>query len=740
MRSRAATSAVLSFAWLLVQGVALAAQEPTNPVAVRVNPEAVPRPEIRAFPRSGPITLDGRLDEPAWQDAVPAVDFVQSFPDEGAPATQDTEVRILFDAERLYIGALMYETDPSGIIARGLRRDFASLEDDIFGVALDTFLDRRNAFYFFINPNGAIRDSQAFDNSRISGTEWDGAIDVRTARFDGGWSVEIIVPFSTLRFDPGLDEQVWGIQFLRRVRRNNEDAHWAPVIRRYQIHRMDRAGTLVGLTGIERSRNLTVEPYVKAQGTGGSRSAALPAERAWDAGLDLKYGVTPRLTLDATWRTDFSQVEVDQQQVNLTRFSLFFPEKRGFFVENSGTFAFGEVSERTVRMGVSPRDLSLFHSRRIGLEAGRPVPIQGGARLTGRLGASEIGVLSMQTGGTETTESENFSVMRIRRDVRGTVDLGGIFLNRQAFGTPDPQWNRSYGVDANFRLPVGLIGNSYLARVDEPGAAGDPWAGRASLSWRDALWNHSVLFRHVGDGFDPGVGFVRRSGVRQRYVTLGAHPRPALSWVSELNPYVELDFVDDLAGDLESRDLTGALSIEFRDSGVLNLGYTDRFERLDESFAVLDAVVLAGRYDFSERRVSYSSNGSRTWVGRASLTDGTYYSGSRISMSGGGLWRPNPHWTLDVGAQRDVIEIGPTRAVAELLQGRLNYDHSTNLFFSAFVQYNDTAQELVSNLRLNWVHAPLSDVFVVYTERRSTTGAAVLERRLTLKATKLFAL
>jgi len=725
--------------WLCAASAVTAqiSQDPSRGGSAWIDVEAAPRPEMRAVRRSGEIVHDGLLDESAWADAPPATRFVQSFPDEGMPATQDTEVRILFDAERLYIGARMHETEPDGIISRGLRRDFASIQDDVFGVALDTFLDRRNAFYFFINPNGAIRDSQAFDNSRISGTEWDGVIDVRAARFDGGWSVEIVVPFSTLRFDPTRPEQTWGIQFLRRVRRNNEDAHWAPITRRDQIHRMDRAGTLVGLVGIAPSRNLAIEPYFKASDTAGSAAAEVSGERSWDGGVDLKYGVTPRLTLDATWRTDFSQVEVDQQQVNLTRFSLFFPEKRGFFVENSGTFAFGDVTERNVRMGASPRDLSLFHSRRIGLEDGRPVAIRGGARLTGRAAGMEIGVLSMLSEATADAPAEQFSVARVRKDLVGAVDVGGIFLNRQASGGG---YDRSYGWDANARLFGGLIANSYVARTDRPDASGDPWAGRVSVSWRDALWDHSVLFRHVGDGFEPGIGYVRRTGVRQHYVTLGAHPRMSALSVSEANPYLEVNYVTDLGGSLETRELIAALAVEFLDSGTLDLAYTDRFERLDEGFDVLDATVPAGRYRFGETSLSYAANASRTLSANLALTDGGYYSGSRRSVSGGAVWRPGSRWGIEVSGQWNVIDVGGVRARAGLLGSRVSYDHSTTLFASAFVQYNDVSGEVVSNLRLNWVHAPLSDVFLVYTERRSTRSGGVLDRRATLKVTKLLAL
>ena len=716
----------------------LAAQQPASGAAeaAPLDPEAMPRPSLQAVRIDEAVTLDGRLDEAIWSTAPTASDFIQAFPNTGAPASQRTDVRVLYDDAQLYIGAMIWETEPDGVIRKGLRRDFASTEDDIFGVALDTYLDKRNAFYFFINPNGAIRDSQAFDNSRISGTEWDGIIHVRTAVVEGGWSVEVAVPFSTLRFDPAR-EQTWGINFLRRVRRDNEDSHWAPLARRSQIHRMALAGTLTGLGGIAPGRNLTVKPYLKVEDASG---AAASADQPVDGGVDVKYGITPRMTLDATWRTDFSQVEVDQQQVNLTRFPLFFPEKRGFFIENTGTFAFGDVSERNVRLGASPRDFTLFHSRRIGLEGGQPIGIDGGARLTGRAGGMEVGLMTMQTESAGTLPAENFAVARVRGSLFGALDLGGMALNRQATGDGSDAFNRSWGVDANARLGS-LILHSYLAGSDENGPqVGDRYAGRVSAAWRDAFWDASALVRHVGDGFDPGVGYVRRTGIRHGYVTVGAHPQIGRRGVSELNPYAEIEYVTNLDGRLETRGLTGGFDVDFLDAGLLSLAWTDRFDRIERPFGALGATVPAGSYDFEEWSASYSSNASRTLAGRVSLSGGGYYQGTRRAPGIAGTWKPSSHFTLELSGAWNRLDLDGGRYRSEVLGARVSYDVSTTLFGSALVQYDDQSGQVVSNVRLNWVHAPLSDLFLVYTERRASGGGGAVDRRITLKATRLFAL
>lgn len=502
-----------------------------------------------------PIVIDGRLDEAVWAQAEPITGFVQAQPRTGYPASERTVVRVLYDRDYLYIGAMCYDSEPGRLVVPSLLQDYETHDSDVFGVTIDTYLDRRNAFMFLVNPGGAVKDGQVFDNSRNYNLAWEGVIEVRTAVQDSGWTVELAIPFTTLRFDPTRDGQVWGINFSRRIRRRNEDAYWALLERRELIHKMSRAGTLYGLRGIRPGRNLTVKPYVAAARTSGVEAGRNGAGADVGAGLDVKYGLTPRLTLDLSYRTDFSQVEVDQERVNLTRFSLFFPEKRDFFLENSGSFTFGDVTERNYRMGSWLADFTLFHSRRIGLdERGQPVPILGGGRLTGRAGAFQIGLLEMQTQAARGLPAENFAVVRLRRELFAGSDVGAIFIDRRPAGG-EGGWSRSYGVDAKVRLLGNLVVNSYVAATED-GVAGEDWAGRLSLAWRDRVWDASAFVKRVGDAFTPGVGFVRRRGVQQGYATVGAHPRPRIPGVQEVNPYAELHYITNLESVLETREAT----------------------------------------------------------------------------------------------------------------------------------------------------------------------------------------
>ena len=550
--------------------------------------------------------------------------------------------------------------------------------------------------------------------------------------------MELAIPFTTLRFDPNVSDQVWGLNFLRRLRRRNEDSYWAPLDRRSRIHTMALAGTLTGLSDLPRPRNLTIKPY----GLGERSSGALIGEgdqgSSFDGGLDLKYGLTPRLTLDLTYRTDFSQVEVDQEQINLTRFSLFFPEKRDFFIENAGIFAFGDLSERNYRLGASPRDFTLFHSRRIGLYESRPVPIVAGGRVTGRVGPMDVGLLQMQTESMEALPSESFSVARLRTNLPGGFQVGGLFTNRNGLGSTADSYNRSYGIDANLRVREKLIVHSYLAASDYPEREGDNRAARISAAFRDRLWDVSALYRQVGDAFDPGLGFVSRKGIKQSYATFGAHPRPGIPWINGVNPYVELDYITDLSSNVETRTGTAGLGVAFTDGSRLEFSAADRLEVIDELFLVAgQGEIQPGRYAFREGSLGYVSNASKPLTGEIRFSGGSFYDGNRKSVALSGRWRPSPHFALDLGVERNQIDLPEDSFQADVFGARIDLAGSTRSFFSGFFQYNTASEDRVVNLRYNFIHSPLSDLFLVYSERRNGDDNELLERSLALKVTKL---
>ena len=703
--------------------------------------DAAPRPRASAVRAPGPVEVDGILDDAAW-GAAPVIDeFIQQRPAGGWPATERTEVRILYDDENLYIGAELHDSDPAGLIIPTLQRDPNTRDGDAFGLSIDTFGDGSSSFSFFINPGGAIRDSQTSDDGRINNGAWDGAYDLRTRIHDGGWTLEMAIPWSTLRFEGGGGDQRWGLNLLRRIRRKNEDATWAPMDRQWQLYVMSRAGRLDGITGVEAGRNLSVKPYVLSARPSGDLRVGEPAE--FDAGVDLKYGLTPSMTLDLTLNTDFSQVEVDQQQVNLTRFSLFFPEKREFFLENQGIFQFGDLGQMNVRTGVNNQDFTLFHSRRIGLTpAGTPLPILGGGRVSGTAGPLEVGVLTMQTREEGESGAENFAVARVRGRPAAGLGVGAIVVNRSATGGGDTD-QRSYGVDLNWQgVNDYLLVQSYLAATDGTGPDGvrldRGWAGRVSVGWRDPRLEFLALYRQFDDDFSPAVGFVRRTGMRHGYATAGIKRRPSVPGVLEVNPYVEANHFEGFDGRLQTRDVKGGLDVDLVDGSILSLGITDRFEQVDEAFSVRGATVDVGAYDFTEWSASLEASRARAVSGRLNLSGGGFFGGDRVSVGGNLQGRLGYRLIADLSVDHNRIDLpGLETVTADVFGLKVQGFASTRLLASAFVQYNEATEELVSNLRFNWIHAPLSDLFLVLTERRDTANQRVLDRVLSFKVTRM---
>ena len=744
-------ASVRSCVWtaILVSGIAatplLAQESAISPVTAGApsgfeNPELAPRPVMHAWKTTRPPRIDGVLDEAEWANAERITGFRQQLPQTGYLAKYQTVVRMMYDADHLYLAAENLDPEPHLAITTGLERDFLSPDSDVFGVVFDTFLDRRNSFLFAMNPRGAVRDEQTFNDSRTIVEAWEGIIDLKTRMTDSSWIVEMAIPLKSLRFDGRKDVQDWGINFVRRVRRVNETSYWAPLERQYRAHRMSKAGTLEGLAGLNQGRNLQVKPYAVASDSRGTQVPVSAFGTNSDLGVDLKYGVTPSLTLDLTYNTDFAQVEVDQEQVNLTRFSLLFPERREFFIENSGSFTFGDVEERNYRMGASLRDFTLFNSRQIGLTRdGRPLPIVGGGRLTGRVGGFEIGLLDMQTQTSALGAAENFGVVRARRNLWGNSDVG-VLVQRRASTDSIGDENLSYGIDANLRPISNLILNAYAAGSQADGSASDGYAARTSIGFRNAFWNTSVMVKRVSDAFDPGIGFVRRRGMQQSYATVGIHARPAWRGIQEVAPYVEVDYLTDLSNTLDSRTLQAGVQVQFQPDGMMQLELRDEFDRLDADFAVFPGHTIgAGAYGWREASATLTSARSRPLSASATGSTGGFYDGTRQSYGGTVTWRARYDLSFEANFTRNDVDLPSGPFLADVGRLRLRYAWSTKLFGSAFVQYNAQSNTVVTNARVNFRYAPLSDIFLVYTDRRNQETGALGERTIALKVTRMLA-
>ena len=679
------------------------------------------------------IEVDGELNEAAWALAQPATDFIQVEPNLGQPATEQTEVWLLYDDENLYVGAICHESEDATIVVNDLRRDFSTRDNDVFEVALDTFDDDRNGFLFGTNPEGAKFDGQFGGEGSNLNRDWDGIWYTSVRRVPQGWQLEIAIPFRTLRFRRDK-EQVWGINFLRRIRRKSEDSFWSPIPRTFRIMNVAYAGALLGIHDVRQGRNLKVKPYMVTPIT---RLQGDDVDFKPDAGVDVKLGVSSQLTLDLTVNTDFSQVEADEEQVNLTRFSLFFPEKREFFLENASIFQFGRSSGGGRRGGGRNRDLVPFFSRRIGIDSGEIIPILAGARLTGRVGRYNVGLLSMQADSLEDLASTNFSIVRVKRDVLRRSGVGGMWINKQ---DTEGNYNRTFGFDGNFTFYDYLDISSSILKTDSSEIAGNDSAGQFEMEWDDNLWKMKGAFLSIDDNFNPEVGFVPRTGIRKWSGEFGYSPRPGerIPAIRAFQPSIQSDYITNQEGVLETRRTRAQFRVQFQDGSDFTLSQERRFERLEEPFEIRDGQEIEiGDYAFNEFSASYSSDRSKAISGNARLSSGGFFDGDRDAYELGVRLQPNYRLRIEGTWSHNDIMLPTGGFSTELMRSRVFYSFSTRMFLNALIQYNGSAQEIVSNIRFNFIYKPLSDFFLVYNERRSSTGE-ILDRALIAKVTYVF--
>ncbi|MBI4479268.1 MAG: carbohydrate binding family 9 domain-containing protein [Acidobacteria bacterium] len=677
------------------------------------------------------ITLDARLTEPAWQTAVPVGDFTQREPDEGEPATERTEVRILYDKENLYIGAYLHDRTPEKIVIDDIRRDASNTEQDFFAVLLDTFDDDRNGYYFSTTLVGSYRDLQFSDGGRVSNVAWDGVWQGEVQQVEDGHTMEVAIPFKTLRFSREA-VQTWGLQFSRRIRRNNETDLWAPAPRRFTaVSAVAYAGELRGIENVEPGRNVQIKPYALG-GVERLQSRGEEVKGDYDGGLDLKYAVTPSVVLDLTANTDFSHVEADNQQVNLTRFSTFFQEKREFFLENSGVYRFGDLSNN---------EALLFHSRTIGLEGGQPIPILGGVRLTGRAGRNDLGLLNMQTRSQDSSPATNFTVARIRRNLWSDSDLGAMFLNRQSRLQDDH--NRSFGLDGNlvfYRRTLRF--SSTFAKTSTPGRSGDDRLAKITAEFENSVFRYQSSYLDLGKNFNPEMGFARavdRAIVNnQTRLTFLVRDQPVIgAALQEIFLSGNSEHVLPGRGGTESKVLRPQLQFVFRDASSFDIQYAQNFERIEKEFELpSDVVVPPGDYKFNRTNLLYSSDRSKMFSFLAAVRWGGFWSGTRFEKEFNFRFRPSYKFSTSVNYERNDAKLPEGSFTTHLISGRVDLAFNPRMYLNTLVQYNNDDNQFSTNIRFRLIHRPLSDMYVVYNDlrdhRRKTN-----DRRLTLKYTHL---
>ena len=714
---------------------------------------AVPQITVHELGEGERPLIDGHVDEMSWSTTESFSAFVQQEPNDGQPATERTEIRFLLDRQNLYIGVICFDDDPENILVSQSRRD-ADLDDtDSIQILLDTFNDGQNAFVFGTNPFGIEYDGQVMAEGQAGqgnrggfNLNWDANWAVRAGMTDRGWEAEFAIPLKTLRYSPG-EERTWGINAMRNIRRKNEQVFLAPVPRGYNLHRVSVAGKL-HLLSLPARRDLKFLPYVSGAVTDDATLRTDTLSRTGDVGLDVKWGVRADLTLDVTVNTDFAQVEADEQQVNLTRFPLFFPEKRPFFLENAQVFQLGQ-----------PRSVDLFFSRRIGLSReGEPIDIVAGGRLSGKLGGYNVGLLNMQTDaavnerlGQTVAPASNFAVLRLQREV-GRSNFGAMFVGRQGNGSRAPanDYNRAYGLDLGWQTSTNGRVTAFLARTDSPETkGGSDYAGALSYGYTNERWNNGVGFTQVGDRFNPEVGFLQRRGYRRLEARSNMRYQPKQwPWIRRISPHVNYNGYVDLQNRLEgSQGHWHFFDIQTLSGARFGYVIITGQDRPRLPFTIYQdvtgrrVVVPAGQYGWAWGEFEGNTNQSAPISASLVHRIGNYYAGDYHSWRLTVGLRAGARLLSELGWNRDDVTLPGGRFRNDLVPMKVSYAFTSLASLQGLIQYNKQASTISSNIRLALLNRSGTGFFVVYNDRRDTspfTPDELLGRSFIIKYTRLF--
>jgi len=667
------------------------------------------------------IVVDGLLDEAAWASAPRIGDLIQRQPQTGQPPTERTEVTLLHDTDFLYIGVMCYDSEPRRVIGTQMTRDAALNSDDRIEIVLDTFRDQTNAFYFATNPAGALVDGLAFANGQVN-NEWDAIWVVRTRRTPEGWAAEFAIPFKSLSFPDG--RTVWGFNVARHIQRKLEEDRWSGARLELQFLQVSEAGEITNLVGLTQGVGLDVRPFLSGRwlhlGTAGRDTVT------GKPGLDMFYNLTPSLKLTATVNTDFGETEVDARQINLSRFSLLFPEKRSFFLEDAGVFSFSSNGPNPPG-GIPPTGAEVFpfFSRQVGLLSGEEVPVDVGLKLTGKVGRTDLGMLDVRTREVPLASDKNFFVGRVRRNILQQSYIGAIFTD----GHPAlPIASRTFGADIRLGTSRFLGGrrnfvfNAYGLRSVNEGRSGRDWSYGLSAHYPNDLFNPVVIVREMQENFAPALGFVQRRNVRLLRIGGGYNPRPArIPGVQQMNHdiyYTRFTRLD--TGEVESWDLYATLFDWHLKSGdnihaVMDLN--PAYERLFVPFAIAPGVVLPpGEYRFTRFRNNVSTATKRRLQGSASWSIGRYWSGHARTLQTGLTVKLPPRFTATFSTNQTFARLPEGHFTARILSSQVSYTASTFISFSNLIQYDNLSRNLGWQSRVRWTLEPGNDVFFVFSQ------------------------
>ncbi|MGE4056073.1 MAG: DUF5916 domain-containing protein, partial [Vicinamibacterales bacterium] len=627
-----------------------------------------------------------------------------------------------------------------------MRRDDGTIwrTNDSIGVDFAPYYDRRSGYYVNTTALGAVRDGFQLDEHRNANLDFNFVWDVRSRRLQDGWSTEIVIPFKSIRYPSG-SRQVWGFNVQRVDRTSNELSYLSPVPASYGgpgIWKMSSAATLVGIEAPASGGGiLDVKPYALSTFSGGPALGARDDNVNGEIGGEAKYKITKSLNVDFTYNTDFAQVEADTQQLNLTRFSLFFPEKREFFLEGQSNFNFG-TTFGTARPGGDQNPI-VFFSRQIGIANGLPVPIAGGGRVTGRIGAFNVGALSIRTRESDDADVDatTFSVVRVRRDVLQRSTIGMIATDRR-YGGVDAASNQVIGADAAFRLfqDVEVNANYLRSRTTDVEGDGESYAGQFRYS--GDLYGVEAARLKVGDAFQPGIGFVSRTGIVRNFGFLRYSPRPArFSSVRKLSWEATYDDIAGTTGGRQTLAANGTFRIQANSGDELSLAYTHNEDRPRATFTVAGAPIAPGDYQFGETKLSYILGPLRPLVGTASVGYGGFYGGTKTEVAYNGRVPVTSQLSFEPTLTLTWLDMPDAAYRAQVVSTRTIYTITPRMMTSALFQFSSTAGVLATNARFMWEYRPGSELFLVYSDGRDTEGRGfpdLLNRSFAIKMTRLF--
>lgn len=665
--------------------------------------------------------IDGRLDDEAWKGIEPITEFIQIWPDDGAPATERSEVRIAYDRDNLYFAFKFYDANPELIRAKNLERGGHNDRDDHAYIGLDTYQDKRNAYLFEMNALGTQDDATITDEGlTLDSFSWDAVFLSETVIDEEGWSMEVSIPFRQLRFPKGED-LAFGLLLSRMINRKNERVMWPPIGLEFggsfsAISAVSQYGTLRGLKNVQRGKNIEIKPYI-ITGIQEIRPdlqfEETDTDVTRDLGVDVKYGITSNLTLDLTVNTDFAQVEADNVQLNLTRFNLFFPEKREFFLERSGLFEHG-----------NSRSTQTFFSRRIGLTN----QILAGARMTGQIGRLSIGALNIETGDGMGdllgARSTNNTVARIRTNLFPRATAGAILTNLEEEG----HYNRAAGVDAQYRFWSSSQFNAWYTRVWDTDDALDDEAGHVSLRLQNDRYGAQATFTSVGENYNPALGFVRRRDMRQYTGRLVYSPLvkiAALPMIRRFNVQGDYEYIEGQDGEKQSTEVQVQARAEFNRRDRVEVEYQRQFERLDAPFFIRpDAEIPADDYAFTQFRLSGGTDTSRRLFGSARVASGEFFHGNRTDVGASLGFRQSRHLELTGSFNYSIIDLPIDNGAFDATTLSLGILGAVNrkLFAKALIQYDNFSRDLLANIRVDWIHTPGSDLFFVFNTSYHVAG------------------